>query len=121
MSLLVANIAGWILAHWKWLLYIAAGIVFVTVVIMQIRSCNSKPTVKIDEAKVQAVVEQIKAGNRAEAEAVAVEIATKQAAIDEDLSGNLKAIEEKEREVKQTFDAMTNEELAEWFEEQVKQ
>ncbi len=121
MSLIFANILGWIVSHWKTILYVAAGLIVLFLVIFTLRSCLAPKPVPIDEKKVLEIQQAIETQNRTQVKESAAEIKVKQQVIDNDLSGNVKAIENAEQSAKARVDSMTNAELTEFLESQVNQ
>lgn len=62
MILFLANLWGWIIAHWRLLLYIAAGVILVIGIALVFRACG-KSSAKIDLE----TVDKINSKNEAEA------------------------------------------------------
>lgn len=82
MTLLLANIFGWIVAHWR-LVAGAVGVVFLVIVFgLAYRSCN-KPQMELTEQEKQEVKEQIANGETTKLKEKLVEFETKEKVIDE--------------------------------------
>lgn len=96
--------------HKEWFAIIGI-LLFAVVLIAVFRSCRTKPMPEIDQEKVVKIQRAIETENRAEMEKQAAEIKAKQAVIDEELDGNIKAAEEAETKAKADIRKMTDAEL----------
>lgn len=120
ISLWIKNVAGWCVEHWKLLLYIVAGIVILFVLIFAYKGCT-RPKPEIESEKVVEIQRGIETHNREVMEKNAAEIKAKQEVIDNDLSGNIKAIDEAESKAKAEVKGMTNQEIVDFLEAQINQ
>lgn len=104
--LIFANIAGWAIAHWKWLLYAAAGIVLFIVIVIAFKSCGSKP--KLNEKEIQRAEQAVKERNDKVLKEILAESDTRVDAID----SNIKQVEQNTRDAVKSYEGYTVDELA---------
>jgi len=103
--LVLANIAGFIVAHWR---YFVIGLAIIIVVIaagITFKSCGSKP--KFDEAAIKKAQDAIAKDDRKAMVEVLAESDVKEEAID----SNIKAIEQATENAKKNYNDLSNEEL----------
>lgn len=117
--LILANIAGWFVAHWRVLLYIAAGIL-ILVLGLWLKSCFTK-TPKLDEKQIQKAQQAIAENDRKAMQEVLVESDVQEQKIDDNLVNakvdRINAI----NEAKKKAAAMSNDELAQELERRARE
>lgn len=115
MSLILANIIGWIVAHWR-LVAVAAGVCILGILcIFVLRACNKPP--KYDHEAVLEAQEAIEKGERQKAIQILAESDVKEQGID----NSIKLAEEATEKAKQNYTGKTNEELAAELERRLQQ
>ena len=106
MSLILANIIGWIAAHWR-LVAGAVAVVFLVIVFGLIfRSCNKPP--KLDQKEIQKAQQAIQEQDRK----VMVEILTNSTVREQAIDSNIKQAEEATEAAKRDYSKLSNDELA---------
>lgn len=88
MTLILANIIGWITAHWRTVAILAAIFVIALGSILIVRSCGSKP--KLNEAEIQKAQQSIAVEDRKAMQEVLISSDVREAVIDSEIS-NAKA------------------------------
>lgn len=81
MSLIFANIIGFIVAKWRWFVGAGAVLIFVIGIGLVFRACKPKPTVMTEQEK-QEVKEQIANREETKLKEKLVELETKEAVIE---------------------------------------
>lgn len=119
MSLVLANIIGWITAHWRIVLYIIGGVVLVIAFSMVWKSCNRPP--KLDEKAIQKAQDAIATKDRA----AMVEVLATSELIEKRIDANLANAETVKlntlADARKKANAMTNDELAAELERRINQ
>jgi hypothetical protein len=124
MSLILANIIGFITAHWRIIAPIAGFLVLLVVIIGFARSCGKK-TVKIDEAQIQKINQANEKERKAELNKIITENSDVIKTVDErteltevnrvererEIDARIKEADRKIQEVKEQKGNVTSEEL----------
>lgn len=106
--------------YWREILSVIVLGVVITILVFAYKGCT-RPKPEIESEKVVEIQRGIETHNREVMEKNAAEIKAKQEVIDNDLSGNIKAIDEAEAKAKAEVKGMTNQELADFLEAQINQ
>lgn len=115
MSLIFANIIGWIVAHWR-LVAVAAGVCILGILcIFVLRACNKPP--KLDQKEIIEAQQAIAKEDRKEM----IEILTNSDVREQAIESNIKQAEEATRQAKQNYSGKSNEELAAELERRLQQ
>ena len=106
MSLIFANIIGWIVAH-KRLVVGAVAILFLVIVIgLVVRSCGKSP--KLDQKEILKAQQAIEKEDRK----VMLEILSNSDVKEQAIDSNIKLIEQATEEAKKNYTGLSNQELA---------
>lgn len=106
MMLILANIFGWIVAHWKLVAGMVAVFLVTVLFVMVLRSCNKPP--KLDQQEIIKAQQAIAENDRKEMIEVLAESAVKEQGID----NSVKAAEQATEKAKQDYSKLTNDQLA---------
>lgn len=106
MTLILANIIGWIVAHWRIVAGVVAVLFLVIVFGLVFRSCNKPP--KLDQEQIIKAQQAIAKEDRREMIEVLAESKVKEEGID----NSIKAAEEATEKAKRDYSKLSNEELA---------
>ncbi len=106
MSLILANIIGWIVAHWRIVAVIGATALLLLVVMIGVRSCRKQP--KLDQQEIIKAQQAIEKEDRK----TMVEILTNSDVREQAIDSNIKQAEEATAKAKQNYTDKTNAELS---------
>jgi len=112
--LIMANILGWIYAHWKWAVGVIVGIILLVVlfsVSMRVYRWFNPPP-KLDEVQIQKGEQAIKDRNDAKLKDILAESDT---AV-ENADTTIKQAEQNTEDARKTYDSWTTDELLKEFE-----
>ena len=112
--LIMANILGWIYAHWKWAVGVIVGIILLVVlfsVSMRIYRWINPPA-KLDEVQIQKGEQAVKDRNDAKLKEILAESDT---AV-ENADTTIKQAEQNTEDARKTYDSWTMDELLKEFE-----
>jgi hypothetical protein len=110
MSLILANIIGWIVAHWRIVAVIGAIALLLLVIMIGARSCRKQP--KLDQKEIIEAQQAIEKNDRK----VMVDILTNSDVREQGIDNSIKASEEATAKAKQNYSGKSNEELAQELE-----
>lgn len=114
MPLFLLNIFGWVVAHWRLVLYLLAGLALILLVVFALKSCNKPPALNQQEIiKAQQAIEK---NDRK----VMVEILSNSDVREQGIDNSIKAAENATAEAKQNYQGKSNEELAAELERRLK-
>lgn len=109
--LFLANIAGWVVAHWRIVVYAALALVVLISGVMLFRSCGKK-TPKLDQAEIIKAQQAIAANDRKIMVETIANSDAREAAIDQNLANAKQVTMETVANSKAEWANKTNEELA---------
>lgn len=113
MSLILANIIGWIVAHWRLVAGAAAVLVLVIGIALILRACNKPP--KLDLEEIQKAQQAIREQDRKEM----IEILSNSAVQEQGIDNSVKAAEEATAKAKRDYSKLSNDELAQELEKRL--
>lgn len=113
MSLILANIIGWITSHWRIVLYITTGIILFVLIAVAFKSCGRT---KLDEQQIQRVQEAIKVRNDAELRSVLAEVETKEQIVAGNVANAANETRRAEQKAKEKYANYNTQMLAEELE-----
>ena len=111
MSLILANIIGWIYANKRMVAILAAIVLIAILAVVFGRGCNSRKA-QLNEKEHQEVHEAIETKERKKMEEVFVQVEVKQAQIDANVTNSKAATVNAIADAKDKVKAMSDEELA---------
>lgn len=115
MSLIFANVIGWIVAHWRLVAGVVAVLFLVIVFGLVYRSCNKPP--KLDQKEIIEAQQAIEKNDRK----VMVEILTNSTVREQGIDNSIKAAEEATEKAKRDYSQLSNDELAAELERRAKE
>lgn len=108
--LILANITGWIVAHWRIVAIGAAAVVLFFVILFTFKACN-KPS-KLDQKEIIEAQQAIEKNDRK----VMVEILTNSDVREQGIDNSIILAEEATKKAKQNYSGKSNEEIAQELE-----
>lgn len=113
MSLFLANIIGWIVAHWRLVAGAVAALFLVIVMGLVFRACNKPP--KLDQKEIIKAQQAIAEQDRKEM----IEILSNSAVQEQGIDNSVKAAEEATAKAKRDYSKLSNDELAQELEKRL--
>lgn len=112
IGLFLANVWGYIVAHWRWFLYGFLAIALLLLVVFAYRGCSGRSKAKLDEKAIQEGENAVKERNDAKLKEILANADAREEVIAGNVANAERETEKAKAEAKKKYDAMTTDELA---------